>query len=193
MAGKALPSWSERDLVFLAQDGDLNAFDQLVHRYRPGAEAVARGLLRSRDSVDDAVQEAFVAAYKALPRLRAPDGFSPWLGAIVRHACHRTLAGNRRNPLALDRFILAHAPSVTAELDARQARAEVRCAVERLPEELRACVDLYYFADWPVAKIASFLALPETTVKWRLHAARSRLRALLADDNDYQTKETLWN
>jgi RNA polymerase sigma-70 factor (ECF subfamily) len=171
--------WSEREAVTAAQSGDFRAFDGLVRRYRPGVVMVARQYLGSREAAEDVVQDAFVTAYKALPQLRTVELFPAWLGAIVRHRCLRARDGERAAPLPLDRLILRYAPSIVADIDLAQRRGAVRCAITCLPEEQRACVELHYLDEWPVRQIAAFLGLTVTTVKWRLHAARGRLRQVL--------------
>ncbi|RYG44350.1 sigma-70 family RNA polymerase sigma factor [bacterium] len=175
--------WDENGWVRAAQAGDLSAFDELVRRYRPAATLTARGVLPSRELADDAVQDAFVAAYKALPQLADPNRFGSWVGSIVRHRAFRIRAGERTPPLPIDDFILSYVPSIQKELEEEEDRAEVRCALGQLAEELRTVVGLYYLSDWSVGDIADYTGLPRTTVKWRLHTGRQRLRALLSDVN----------
>src|SRR5579862_1343594 len=93
---------TENDLVVEAQFGNLAAFDTLVRRYRNGAMAQARAITKQEELAEDAVQDSFLAAYKALPRLTEPSAFGPWLGAIVRHRASRLLAGERRPTVPLD-------------------------------------------------------------------------------------------
>jgi len=184
-----MESWSligrqETELVVQAQAGDLAAFDALVTRYRPGALVLARHVSGSHDIAQDAVQDAFLAAYKALPQLGDAEKFPAWFGAIVRHRAKRIASGERNERLPLDDVILLHAPSIVLEIELRARSEAVRCAVSRLPEEIRPIVELYYIEDWDVRQIAGFMALPATTVKWRLHSGRNLLRASLTDRNE---------
>ena len=170
----------ETELVMNAREGNFEAFDALVARYRPGAVLMARQIVNSCEQAEDAVQESFFSAYKALPQLADPGLFAHWLGAIVRHRSRRLASGDRRGNLPLDDLILAHVPSISFEVESRARSDAVRCAVAGLPDEIRTVVHLYYLDDWKVATIAEFLGQPVTTVKWRLHTGRMQLRKVLS-------------
>ncbi|CAN5706830.1 N/A [soil metagenome] len=184
LEGKRRMEWGreETEQVRRAQAGDLAAFDALVRLFRPAATLTARSILPSRELADDAVQDAFLAAYKALPQLDEPERFGGWIGSIVRHRAFRLRAGERTPHQPLDDLIAAYVPSIQRDLEDAGDHAALRCAIRGLPEELRTTVELYYLQDWSVGAIADYTGLPKTTVKWRLHAARQRLRALLSTD-----------
>jgi RNA polymerase sigma-70 factor (ECF subfamily) len=181
MGGSIWGHRSEGELVSLARYGDLSAFDALVARYRPGATVLARQIVRRQDAAEDVVQDAFLAAYKALPQLADPEKFAWWFGSIVRHRARRLSAGDRPVHVPIDDLILCHAPSLAAELEQRDDAEAVRRAIKGLPEEIEPILELYYLQDWDVSRIADFLALPKTTVKWRLHAGRKLMRASLSE------------
>lgn len=166
-------------LVVAAQAGDLAAFDLLARRYRPAAVTVARQTL-PLEAAEDAAQDALVSAFKALPRLERPERFPAWLGAIVRHRARRLGRERSKEPLALDEVIVTYAPSIVARLQEDEESKIVRCAVAGLPPDAREAAELHYLQDWTAPQIADFLALPLTTVKWRLHTARRLLRSRLA-------------
>jgi RNA polymerase sigma-70 factor (ECF subfamily) len=172
-------------LVLAAQEGSLSAFDALVRRYRRGAIVVAGQILRSPELAEDAVQDSLLAAYKALPQLKNPANFASWLGAIVRHRAKRSTSDPHHRHLPIDELILAHAPAIANssapldEVEVSETHSTIRCAVRTLPEEVQACIGLYYFDNWPVRKISNFLGLPATTVKWRLNIGRKQLRIRL--------------
>jgi len=176
--------WVHRDeaeLVLQARYGDLSAFDALVARYRPGATLLARQIVGRPDEADDVVQDSFLAAYKALPQLSDPEKFAWWFGSIVRHRARRLAAGDRPVHVQIDDLILCHAPSLIQEIEQRENAVRIRCVIQDLPEEVRPIVELYYLEEWGVSQISEFLALPKTTVKWRLHMARKLMRASLSE------------
>ncbi|MBS1723311.1 MAG: sigma-70 family RNA polymerase sigma factor [Armatimonadetes bacterium] len=172
---------ADETLVTAAQIGDIHAFDELVRRYRPAVTMVARGALSDRDLADDAVQDAFVTAYKMLPQLKDRTKFPAWIHAVVRNRAKRMGASLKESPV--DRLILAHSEELSHrphdEVDNRDEVMRMLEEFEKLPEGQRDIVRLYYLQEWPVARIAAFFSLPETTVKWRLHVARERLRRCL--------------
>lgn len=185
LEGNARMEWDdEAELVWRARAGNLVAFDELVRRYRPAAMLTARGVLQNRELADDAVQDAFIAAYKSLPKLADMTRFGSWIFSIVRHRSLRIRSGERVPHLPIDELIASHIPSIQQQLEDESDHAEVRCAVRRLPEELQAIVQLYYLNGWSAGSIAEYLALPITTVKWRLHSGRQQLRALLSEQTE---------
>ena len=162
--------------VLQAANGDLAAFDHLVKRFRPGSIILANHILKRRDLADDAVQDAFISAFKALPQLTMPEKFASWLGAIVRHRAKRILAGDRINLVPLDELILNHAPSISSPYFADPDGEALRECMKGLPANIQDVLELYYFQEWSVREISEFLDLPETTVKWKLHSGRKSLR-----------------
>ena len=171
----------ERMRVKAAIAGDLQAFDALAASYRPACVAEARAILGRQDAAEDVAQDALLTAYRNLPSLREPDRFAAWLGRIVRHRAFRAKSGQREDVPLTDAIILRHAPSVSKHMEESERARCVWAAVEALEPETRVVAVLYYGRDWPVAKIAAFLELTGTTVKWRLHTARTRLSRFLED------------
>ena len=171
----------EFELVQFAQNGNLAAFDTLAARYRPGALVLSKQILSDREAAQDAVQDSFLAAFKALPQLSDAEKFAGWFGAIVRHRSRRLAAGVRYKHLPIDDVIIHHSPSIVTELERNTDSEIVRIAISSISEDVRPIVELYYLEEWNVGQIADFLWLPKTTVKWRLHSGRSQLKGTLAD------------
>ncbi len=182
--GGYFPRIGDEELVVGALLGDLGAFDELVRRFRGAVLAVAEQTLGSREAARDVAQEAFLLAFKALPQLEEPANFAGWLCAITRHRARRVGALAARSVPTeqsdLDRLLLEQSEELAvhpeAELTRRALGAEVRGALARLPDELQEVLKLRYWEEWPVRRIADFLSLPVTTVKWRLHQGRKLLR-----------------
>ncbi len=180
--------FEEETLVVAAQAGDLRAFDRLVIRYRPALISLAYQILKSRELAEDATQESLLIGFSALPQLTDTSKFSTWIGAITRHRSIRVAQGERRAPTPLDEIVAAYAPSLTADLAARIQDEALRAAIAELADDLRTVTETYYLGEWSVKDIARLLDLPSTTVKWRLHTARQRLRnhlqPLIEEDNE---------
>lgn len=181
------PQASDKELVVYATLGRLEAFDELVRRYRVAVALVAGQVLSSRAAAEDVAQETFLLAFKALPQLREPEKFAGWVCAIARHRARRVAAREERNlptePSKMDRLLLAHSQELSVSPEARCAQSEqddcISKAFARLSFDLGLPLRLYYFEQWPVARIAAFLSLPVTTIKWRLHRGRTLLRQAL--------------
>ena len=163
--------------------GDIQAFDELVLRYRAAVYRLAQ-LLVGAELAEDVAQDAFLLAFKALPSIEDPAKFPSWLYAITRHRAlrlgQREQAGRR---VELDEVLLEHSPALRAGPAAEPALVdELRAAIEELPEAQRLVVKLRYYDEMSLKRIAQFLAVPLTTIKWRLHKAKQLLRRRLRAD-----------
>ena len=129
----------------------------------------------------DITQDAFVAMWKQLPRLRDVDRFDAWLHRIVVNAARMAVRGRRRRRVReipngeLDSGV-ANASMTSIPADARHLAA----ALSRLTPDQRALLALHYLEGRPVAEIAEILSIPPGTVKSRLFAARQALLVALA-------------
>src|SRR5262245_50469089 len=161
-----------------AAGGDLDAFAEVTRRFQHMAFGYALSFVRNFQEAEDVVQEAFVAAWYALPTLAEPAAFAAWLRSIVRHQAHRVLRRKQLAVVPLTAVDAVPADVVGADrrLERQQAIGDVLAAIADLPRALREIVVLYYVHDCSQQDIATFLGLPVTTVNNRLHAARTRLK-----------------
>ena len=164
-----------------AQQGRAQAFELLVERYGASMLRIASGILGPDDG-RDAAQEAFVHAWRELPRLRQPDRFEPWLRRIVVNQCRKALRGRRRRPaLSLDRpLAVVTEPATTTDFrDAVHAREALDGAFEALSADQRTVVVLHYGAGLSLREAAETMEVAVGTAKSRLNAALSRLRKVV--------------
>ena len=172
---------TDETLVGEALVGQREAFDALVRRYQDCAYGVAIGRLGDFDLARDVVQEAFLCAYRDLPKLREPRRFAAWLNGIVRR-----MAALAARELARVQGIAAEL-TASVELVARETspgrQAEdaerhtlVRDALARMSGKNREAVSLYYVDGLSYAEIAGFLGVAVTTVQGRLQRGRAELR-----------------
>jgi len=177
------------DLVRRASRGDVAAFDELVATHLSASLRLARAIVDNPVDAEDVVQEAFVAAWRNLPRLREPDRFDAWFGRILVNAArtHVRRRGSVR-PISIDRRHVdgdreddmpgQHDPG----LESVVSSDALGRAVNRLKIDQRTILALHHLEERPVAQIAAVLGIPVGTAKWRLHAARQALeRALEAE------------
>jgi RNA polymerase sigma-70 factor, ECF subfamily len=168
----------------LAAAGDTEAFARLVARWQDRMLGLAWRFCRDRTMAEDMAQEAFVRAFRALPRFRADAAFGTWLTAIALNT-YRT-AVRDRPPVPVVPLLASHAPvGAAGQADgvARRELAEiVRAQVLRLPDRYRTAMVLYYFQEQDVAETARILGVRAGTLKGRLYRGRQllerRLRAL---------------
>lgn len=176
-------SSEDAGLAARARDGDVGAFEELVTRYQGIAFRVAWLVVRNRGDAEDAVQDAFVKAYYAMPRYRPGAPFRPWILRIVTNeARNRGRSSRRREGLALRLAATEEAnqvpPPEVAVLDRADAEALV-AALGRLPERDRLVIAYRYLFEMSEAETAEAMEVRPGTVKSRLSRALVRLRTEL--------------
>ena len=178
------PPAADDDLVARAQGGDARAYRTLVEEHQTLAFRTAYLLTGSAADAEDAVQDAFVKAYRALGRFRRGAPFRPWLLAIVANeARNRRRSAGRRERLALraaeDPLSGGAVPSPEAALLDAEQREELLTAVNDLREDDRLAIACRYFLDLSEEETASALGWRRGTVKSRTSRALERLRVRL--------------
>jgi len=174
----------EAELIERARGGDVGAFEALVRAHQEVAFRTAWVVSGGADDAEDAAQEGFVKAYRALGRFRSGAPFRPWLLAIVANeARDRRRAAGRRTALVLrlpeDRRADAAAPSPEAAVLAGERRAALAEGLARLSEMDREVITLRYLLQLSEAETASALDIPPGTVKSRLSRGLTHLREVL--------------
>jgi RNA polymerase sigma-70 factor (ECF subfamily) len=173
----------ESDLFARAQRGDAAAYEEIVQRYQQIAFRTAFVITGSAADAEDAAQDGFVKAYRALKSFRVGADPRPWLLRIVANeARNRVRSSQRRHGLELR---LAEgfrpgdaAPSPEAAAVATEDRRRLLDLVNALGEEDRLVISSRYFLELSGEETAAALGIPEGTVKSRLSRALTRLRAL---------------
>jgi len=170
-------------LVTRARRGDAVAFGLLVERHQDRAYAVALRITRSPAEAAEAVQEALVRAWQALPTFRGDAAFATWLHRVVaRRALDRAVAFETRRRREVAPEAAAGEPAEAGpERDRLLARRLERLLGELSPAQ-RAAVTLHYLEDQPVEAVGAALGMPVNTVKTHLHRARAALRAAWGSD-----------
>jgi RNA polymerase sigma-70 factor (ECF subfamily) len=174
----------EAELVRRARAGDREAFGALVGRHQRTALRTAFAVCGTESEAEDVTQEAFVKAFRALPRFREGEPLRPWLMRIVANeAKNRRRSRGRRERLAVRAAAVASgSPGSTEDLALGSIKAtELRAALARLEERDRTVIALRYFAGLTEAETSSALDVPAGTVKSRLSRALDRLRLELGE------------
>ena len=164
---------SEKDLVVRARE-DLQAFGELVERYRGVICRQCRGAVGDWHYAEDLAQETFVRAYLHLEQLREPERFGPWLRRIAANACKEFARSPARREVPSDALPDRPAP---APPDAEDLPA----MLEALPEDLRQCVLLFYEQQQSYEEIAGALGISGHAVRSRLYRAKRMLREEMAE------------
>jgi RNA polymerase sigma-70 factor (ECF subfamily) len=174
----------DTDLIVRARGGDVTAYEELVRRYQDVALRTAYLVCPETDA-DDAVQEAFLKAYAALPRFRDGAPLRPWLLRIVANeARNRRRSAGRRAGLAQRAGEAAGtagavAPSPESSVLADETRATLVAAINGLRDEDREVIGARFLLELSEAETAETLGIPRGTVKSRTSRALGRLREAL--------------
>ena len=174
----------DTELITRARAGDVAAYEQIVRRYQDVAMRTAYLICPETDA-DDAVQEAFIKAFDALPRFREGSPLRPWLLRIVANeARNRRRSAGRRHGLALRAAGVAEpaptAPGPEQIVIAAEQRSELLAAVSTLRDDDREVLGARFLLDLSEAETAETLGIPRGTVKSRTSRALARLREALA-------------
>ena len=174
-------------LISRARGGDRDAFGELVEQYRDNVYRLAYRMCGNAYDADEAAQEAFVAAWRALPNFRGDAKFSTWLYRLPTNAAIDVMRREKRHQTVGDGEMIevaddADSPQETVERTEQQEA--VQKALSTLSEEYREVLLLRYMEELDYAEIAEVLQLPSGTVKSRINRAKAALKtALLKSGN----------
>ena len=175
-ANRRLRRLSDEALAALVARSDVAAFEALYDRHHPALLAFCRHMTGSREDGEDALQQTFLRAHRALLADRAPEAVRPWLFAIARNRC-RTLLAARRPAVPAEEVEVAFdglADDVRRRADLRELVADLG----RLPEDQRGALVLHELGDLSHSEVATVIGCAPEKVKALVFQART---ALVAD------------
>lgn len=196
-AGSSAGANRDADGALLARilAGDTRAFDELMRKYNRRLYRVARSILRDDMEAEDALQDAYLLAYRALPTFRGDAALGTWLTRIVMNAA----LGRQRKTGRLAEVITLGLDTMPDEIDRAteppedagqpersalraEARRLIEARIDELPELFRTVFVLRALEELNVEETAAMLGIPEATVRTRYFRARALLRAALASE-----------
>jgi RNA polymerase sigma-70 factor (ECF subfamily) len=182
-------SEEDREAVRRVQAGETEAFEVLVEKYKRKTFRLAYSVLRDQEEALDVAQEAFVKAFRSLPKFKGESAFYTWLFRITMNVAldrrrqratrAKSLGAEDVPPEEWERTAVASEPSPDEEAVGAERRARIARALESLPDHHRSIIILSDIQGLSYREIAEVLAIPMGTVMSRLHNARKRLRDAL--------------
>lgn len=179
----------EHEAIARLKRGDPSGLEFLVQRYQVLAVRTADLIVRDRAAAEDVVQTVFIRTFDRIYQFDSARPFGPWLmRCVVNDAIKAAAKLERQVSLEADaesdvstltEALHDPAPSPEALLEVAQSSEQVWAALGRLSPEQRAVVVLHYYLDFSETELTEKLNRPRGTIKWRLYAARERLRELL--------------
>jgi RNA polymerase sigma-70 factor (ECF subfamily) len=164
-----------------AKRGDQDAFAAVIRHYDAGLRALAYRLLGDRDRMDDALQNAYVNAYRALPRFRGHSKVGTWLYRIAYNACVDELERSRRAVQVPLEDVAEPADPRASVAETVESRRDLVVALSQLAPEDRAAVLLVDAQGFDYREAGEVLGVPGGTIASRLNRARSALRRALPE------------
>jgi RNA polymerase sigma-70 factor (ECF subfamily) len=195
ITASASPAVDDRSIVRRVVAGDLAAFELLMRRHNRRLYRLARATLHNDAEAEDALQEAYLSAYRSISQFRGDSALLTWLSRLVLNECF----GRMRREARRQNVIPMVDPGAHADLDFMKAddsnspdraaaRAELRALLERkldeLPDVFRVVFVLRSVEEMSIEETAQCLAIPEATVRSRHFRARNLLRESLAQEVD---------
>ena len=171
----------QRTLVERARRGDHDAFAELARASVARLDAAARLILRDRELAGDAVQEAFIRAWRNLPGLRDPERFDGWLHRLLVRSCIDALRRRRARPIEVE-LQPFDGPALAGPASGVIERELIDDALRRLDPTWRAVVVLHFFLGMSLPEAASILGIPLGTAKSRLHRSLGLMRLAISDE-----------
>jgi RNA polymerase sigma-70 factor (ECF subfamily) len=177
---------TDHQLVLRVQKGDKRAFDLLVLKYQYKLQAIVGRFIRDADEVADVTQEAFIKAYKALPKLRGDSQFYTWLYRIAINTAKNHLVSKSRRPANTDIDVadaeqfanndkLIDEATPENSIMTEELATIIKNALSALPEDLRTALTLREFEGMSYEDIAGVMDCPVGTVRSRIFRAREFL------------------
>ena len=183
---------TDQQLVVRVQKGDKRAFDLLVLKYQYKVHAIVARYIRDSDEVRDVVQEAFIKAYRALPKFRGDSQFYTWLYRIAVNTAKNYLVARSRRPPSSDVDLddaeyysgsdqLKDHSSPENQLFRDQLEVAINQAIVELPEDLRTAVTLREYEGLSYEDIAAVMDCPVGTIRSRIFRGREAIDARVVE------------
>ena len=168
----------EGQLIQRAKRGESVAFELISKTYRPILSQVAMRILRNADDANDAVQETFLKAFRAIRDFDPHRPLKPWLCRICSNVCIDMVRSRRHEVDSLDQheYMLTSMESLEEQAEESIAKEQVLDAIDNLPVKYRRIIFLRHFRHMDVNEIAAELKAPEGTIKSWLFRARTLLK-----------------
>jgi RNA polymerase sigma-70 factor (ECF subfamily) len=175
---------TDENYIELTLKGDTNAFAFLVEKYKSMVFTLAVKMVKSREEAEEVSQDAFIKAYKYLPKFKGDAKFSTWLYKIAYNTSLDRIKknSNQHRNVAIDEITVNYISSVETVLDGieREERAQViNDCLEQLPEDEKAILLFFYFKELSLKEIVEITSMSEANVKVKLHRARKKLLSIV--------------
>ncbi|TGV00620.1 RNA polymerase sigma factor [Flavivirga rizhaonensis] len=177
---------SDQHYINLIIDGDTNAFEVLVERYKDLVFTLTLRMLKNREEAEEVAQDTFIKVYKSLNKFKGDAKFSTWIYKIAYNTSLDRLKKNKKhfNDVAIDEFTEHQVKTIDNALDNledKEREQSIRDCIALLPEDDAFLLTLYYFEEESLEEISKTIGLKPNNVKVKLFRSRKKLATILKD------------
>jgi len=167
-------------------EGDSSSFGVLVERYQNMVFALALKMLKHREESEEVSQDTFIKVYKSLSKFHGESKFSTWIYKIAYNTCLDRIKKNSkyRNDVEIDEITsnqISHTESIFDSLENKERSYIVKECMDKLPEDERIIIHLFYFEELSLKEIVKIVSMTEGNVKVKLFRARKKLFSIFKE------------
>jgi RNA polymerase sigma factor (sigma-70 family) len=177
---------SRNDISYINQvlEGKIHAFTYLVEKYKDKAYNLAFRICGNREEAEEVAQDAFLKAYRSLKNFKMKSSFSTWLYRIVYNTAVSLVRSRRKGVLALEEFPADAVDFLGSGKNEEEAADEyvnslVNFALQKISEEERGLITLYYYNDLDTEEIAKITGIGKSNIKVKLYRARKKMAEII--------------
>jgi len=172
----------EVSLLRASLAGETEAWGEIVSRYKDAVFGLCLGFLRNRADAEDLTHDAFIRAYDNLRRYHLDKRFSTWIFTIAANLCRNRLRYRKNHPVVEQPPHISGGKDPASIVAGQDRQKKVQEALNELPYAYRAPLILRFYNDLSYREIGEILAIPEGTVKTRIHRGKAMLKGLMEKD-----------
>ena len=167
-------------------EGDSNSFSVLVERYQNMVFALALKMLKHREESEEVSQDTFIKVYKSLSKFNGESKFSTWIYRIAYNTCLDRIKKNSKynNNVEINEITsneISHTESIFDSLENKERSIIVKQCMDKLPEDERIIIHLFYFEELNLKEIVEIVSMTEGNVKVKLFRARKKLFSIFKE------------
>ena len=167
-------------------EGDSNSFNVLVERYQNMVFALALKMLKHREESEEVSQDTFIKVYKSLSKFNGESKFSTWIYRIAYNTCLDRIKKNSKynNNVEINEITsneISHTESIFDSLENKERSIIVKQCMDKLPEDERIIIHLFYFEELNLKEIVEIVSMTEGNMKVKLFRARKKLFSIFKE------------
>jgi RNA polymerase sigma factor (sigma-70 family) len=167
-------------------EGDSNSFSVLVERYQNMVFALALKMLKHREESEEVSQDTFIKVYRSLSKFNGESKFSTWIYRIAYNSCLDRIKKNSKynNNVEINEITsneISHTESIFDSLENKERSIIVKQCMDKLPEDERIIIHLFYFEELSLKEIVGIVSMTEGNVKVKLFRARKKLFSIFKE------------